>query len=166
MDPAATAFCDLFPKLYLRFCHRHEPGRDRARVTPQQDAVLHHLAMSGPLTVGEMALHFGRAQSVVSEIASGLLAKSLLEKMADARDRRRTLVWLSDEGREVLERRSQVLDPRRVEGAMKALSPEVREALVAALSSLVEAADADTRKTQSPHHEPHTTTTTTKRRKR
>jgi DNA-binding MarR family transcriptional regulator len=165
MDPAAAAFCELFPSLYVRFCHRHEPGRDRARVTPQQDAVLHHLAMSGPLTVGEMAIHFGRAQSVVSEIVGGLMAKSLLEKMADARDRRRTLVWLSEDGRDVLVRRSQVLDPRRVADAMRALPPDQREALVAALRALVEAADADARKTHPPNHEPNTKTTKRRRRR-
>lgn len=41
------------------------------------DGVLRHLAMSGPLTVGEMARHFGRAQSVVSEIVDGLEDKGL-----------------------------------------------------------------------------------------
>src|SRR5580700_9403094 len=113
MDPAA-AFCDLFPAVYLRFCRRHDASRPRTRLTPQQDAVLHHLAMSGPLTVGEMARHFARAQSVVSEIVGGLEKKSLLERMQDARDRRRTLVWLTDEARQVLVRRQQVLDPARV----------------------------------------------------
>ena len=65
MDDAASAFCELFPELYVRLCRRHDDESRRARLTPQQDAVLHHLAMSGPLTVGEMSRHFARAQSVV-----------------------------------------------------------------------------------------------------
>jgi DNA-binding MarR family transcriptional regulator len=69
MDEAA-AFCALFPALYLRFCRQRDDGE--TRLTRQMDGVLHHLAMSGPLTVGEMACHFARAQSVVSEIVDGM----------------------------------------------------------------------------------------------
>src|SRR5262249_37699210 len=116
MDDAATAFCELFPALYLTFCRRHDKAESRlARLTPQQDGVLQHLAMSGPLTVGEMARHFARAQSVVSEIVDVLEQRGLLERMRDERDKRRVLVWLSDGARQLLARRKQVLDPARVE---------------------------------------------------
>jgi DNA-binding MarR family transcriptional regulator len=138
-DPAAV-LCELFPALYLRLCRRHSPGPSRTRLTPQQDAALHHLAMSGPLTIGEMARHFARAQSVTSEIVRGLEQRGLLERMRDARDRRRTLVWLTDEGHEVLARRREVLDPARVARAMRALSDRQRKALVSSLRALVRAA--------------------------
>jgi DNA-binding MarR family transcriptional regulator len=146
MDDAAAAFCKLFPALYLSFCWRHDDHPHANRVTPQQDAVLQHLAMSGPLTVGEMSRHFARAQSVVSEIVDGLEGRGLLERMRDARDRRRTLVWLTDEARELLARRRQVLDPARVAQAMRALAPERRKVLIEALSALVRAAEPDSRK--------------------
>src|SRR5579864_7156301 len=99
MPPAAEEFCDLFPAVYLHFCKR--PRRDR-RLTPQMAAVLSHLSLSGPLTVGEMAVHFDRAQSVVSEIVDGLVTKGLLARVRDQRDRRRTLVWLSDAAHEAM----------------------------------------------------------------
>jgi DNA-binding MarR family transcriptional regulator len=143
MDDAASAFCELFPALYLRLCRRHDDESQRARLTPQQDAVIHHLAMSGPLTVGEMSRHFARAQSVVSEIVDGMEDKGLLERMRDERDRRRTLVWLTDEAREVLQRRREVLDPARVGRAMRALPPERRASLIEGLRALVRAADGD-----------------------
>jgi DNA-binding MarR family transcriptional regulator len=146
MDDAASAFCELFPSLYLSFCRRHDGDRQANRLTPQQDAVLHHLAMSGPLTVGEMARHFARAQSVVSEIVEGLEQRGLLERMRDARDRRRTLVWLTDEGHQVLARRRQVLDPARVERAMRALPRDRRALLIEALRELVQAAEPEARK--------------------
>jgi DNA-binding MarR family transcriptional regulator len=147
MDEAATAFCELFPAVYLSFCRRHDDAESRqSRLTPQQDAVLHHLAMSGPLTVGEMSRHFARAQSVVSEIVDGMEDKRLLERMRDARDRRRTLVWLTDEAREVLARRRQVLDPARVERAMRAVPSAERKILIEALRALVRAAEPDTKK--------------------
>jgi DNA-binding MarR family transcriptional regulator len=132
---AADELCELFPAVYLRFCRRREPGE--TRITPQMDAVLLHLALSGPLTIGEMGAHFGRAQSVVSEIVSGLEKKRLLERMRDARDRRRTLVWLTDDARALLERRRQVLDPDRVARAMARLTPAQRDSLLAGLRALV-----------------------------
>jgi DNA-binding MarR family transcriptional regulator len=142
MDDAATAFCELFPAVYLRFCRQHERGaEDAGRLTPQMDAVLHHLAASGPLTVGEMALHFDRAQSVVSEIVDGMERRGLLERMRDARDRRRVLVWLTDEAHETLARRAQVLDPGRVASAMRELPVAQRDALVEGLRALVRAAE-------------------------
>jgi DNA-binding MarR family transcriptional regulator len=144
MDDAAAAFCELFPAVYLRFCRRHDDAESRrTRLTPQQDAVLHHLTLSGPLTVGEMSRHFARAQSVVSEIVAGLEERGLLERMRDARDRRRTLVWLTDEARETLDRRREVLDPSRVALAMRALPPSRRKSLVAALRALVRAAQPE-----------------------
>jgi len=153
MDAAAADFCDLFPAIYLRFCRRHDDGGPGggplSRLTPQQDAVLHHLAMSGPLTVGEMARHFARAQSVVSEIVDGMERKGLLERMRDERDRRRTMVWLSDEAREVLARRRQVLDPERVARAMHALPEPQRHALITGLRALVHAAESDTSDTKA-----------------
>lgn len=138
MEDAAAAFCELFPAVYLRFCRRQERA-SKLRLTPQQDAALHHLAMSGPLTIGEMARHFARAQSVVSEIVDGLETKGLLERMRDSRDRRRTLVWITDEARDVLARRAEVLDPARVRSAMSSLPDRQRRALIAAMRALVRA---------------------------
>ena len=149
MDDAAAAFCELFPAVYLRFCRRHERA-SKTRLTPQQDAALHHLAMSGPLTIGEMAQHFARAQSVVSEIVHGLEAKGLLERMRDSRDRRRTLVWITDEARDVLARRAQVLDPARVRRAMRSLPERQRRALIDAMRALVRA-DGDAHDTTASH---------------
>jgi DNA-binding MarR family transcriptional regulator len=141
MNSTADEFCALFPAVYLRFCRR---GRDdAARLTPQMDAVLHHLSMSGPLTVGEMARHFGRAQSVVSEIVAGMVGRGLLETMRDARDRRRTLVWLTDQAHEVMARRSEVLDPRLVAAAMRKLRADERNRLVDGMRALVRAAEGD-----------------------
>jgi DNA-binding MarR family transcriptional regulator len=141
MDDSAAEFCELYPAAYLRFCRRHDDAASGTRLTPQQEAVLRHLAMSGPLTVGEMARHFARAQSVVSEIVDGLESKGLLERMRDERDRRRTLVWLTDAAREALARRNEVLDPARVARAMRRLTAAGRRSLVRALRALVDAAD-------------------------
>jgi DNA-binding MarR family transcriptional regulator len=137
MPSPADEFMDLFPAVYLRFCRRHD-GRG-PRLTPQMAAVLQHLSLSGPLTIGEMAQHLDRAQSVVSEIVDGLESKGLLARMRDARDRRRTLVWLTDEAHDVMHEDRQVLDRRRVDAAMKAIGGARARELVEGMRALVAA---------------------------
>jgi len=148
---AAEEFCDLFPAVYLHFCKRPSP-QDR-RLTPQMTAVLSHLSLSGPLTVGEMAMHFDRAQSVVSEIVDGLVTKGLLARVRDQRDRRRTLVWLSDVAHEAMRREREVLDRKRVAQAMKTLGKARANALVEAMRALVRSAGGP-RSVDSPSPRP------------
>jgi DNA-binding MarR family transcriptional regulator len=130
-------FHDLFPEIYLRFHVRRE--RDATRVTPQMWAMLQHFALAGPLTVTEAAEHFDRAQSVVSETVDALCEKGLLERMTDARDRRRTLVWLTEEGHAFLARERRILDDARLAKAMARLSPAERRGLLHGMEALVRA---------------------------
>jgi DNA-binding MarR family transcriptional regulator len=133
-------FADLFPEVYLRLHARKD--RASTRVTPQMWGMLQHLAIAGPLTVSEAAAHFDRAQSVVSETIDALCDKGLLERMRDARDRRRTLVWLTDEGHAFLSRERRVLDDVRVALAMAKLSQAERSGLLEGMAALVRACDA------------------------
>jgi DNA-binding MarR family transcriptional regulator len=139
MPTPADEFLDLFPAIYLRFCRR--PDKREQRLTPQMAGILQHLALSGPLTIGEMARHFDRAQSVVSEIVDGLEQKGLLARVRDGRDRRRTLIWLTDQAHDVMRRERQVLDRVRVAHAMAALGEARAQVLVDAMRSLVSAGD-------------------------
>src|SRR5215467_13903750 len=111
----AEALMRLYPATYLRLHARLDKRGHRANGVGR--AVLQHLAMSGPLTVGEAAQHFERAQSVVSEIVDRLEAAGLVERMRDERDRRRVLVWLTPAGFDELERDRQVLSRELVRGA-------------------------------------------------
>jgi DNA-binding MarR family transcriptional regulator len=139
MPAPPDEFIDLFAAIYLRFCRRRDK-RER-RLTLQMSGVLHHLALSGPLTVGEMAQHFDRAQSVVSEIVDGLERKGLLARIRDSRDRRRTLIWLTDEAHDVMRRDRQVLDRVRVARAMAVLGSARAGKLVAEIRALLAAGD-------------------------
>lgn len=132
---AAHHFGELFPEVYLRF-HRRT-WKAEPHLTPQMWGVLQHLAMTGPLTVTEAAKHMERAQSVMSEIIDGLVRKNLLERMRDARDKRRTLVWLTDHAREVITRQQSVLDLTRLEAALEAFAPADRERLIQGVRALV-----------------------------
>jgi DNA-binding MarR family transcriptional regulator len=136
---AADALAELFPAVYLRLHARHFKRGHRANSAGI--AVLQHLAMAGPLTVGEAAVHFDRAQSVVSELVDRLEAAGLVERMRDERDRRRVLVWLTPAGFDELERDRQVLSPELVQAAMERMKPAARRALIEGMRALVAAAD-------------------------
>ncbi len=135
---AAREFIGLFGSTFLHF---HRRAAKRSMWTPQGWAVLQHLEMSGPLTVTEAAKHMNRAQSVMSEIVDGLERKGLLARVRDARDRRRTLVWLTDEARVAMETERQVLCADRLERAFVKLGGETTEHLLQALRALVDASD-------------------------
>lgn len=136
---AARAYAELFPAVYLRF-HRRD-GKNR-ELTGASRAVLLHLAGTGPLTVGECAKHLERAQSVVSEIVDQLEGHGLLARVRDEDDRRRTLVWLTDEGRARLVEEQEVLSPETLERAFAAMTAAERTQLLDGTRALVRAADA------------------------
>lgn len=136
---AADAYAELFPRVYLAF---HRRDDKRGGLSGPSRAMLLHLAQSGPLTIGECARHFARAQSAVSELIDQLEAHGLVARVRAADDRRRAEVWLTDDGRARIAEEQQVLSPARLAAALAHLPPDQRDALVAATRALVAAADA------------------------
>jgi DNA-binding MarR family transcriptional regulator len=129
---------ELFPQVYVRL---HRRDGKQPQLAGASRAVLHHLAGAGPLTVGELAAHLDRAQSVASEIVDHLVDDGLLERMRDPKDRRRTLVWLTDAGQQLLERDREVLSRELVTAAMARMTAEERAALITGMRALVRAAE-------------------------
>ena len=103
-------------------------------------AVLEHLALAGPLTIGEAAAHLCRAQSVVSEIVSHLERQGMLERESDPADRRRTLIWLTPAGHAALHRQREVPSAGLLAGALWRMPPDQADALLGALRALVQSA--------------------------
>jgi DNA-binding MarR family transcriptional regulator len=130
----AAEFEDLFREVYLTFHRRDAP---RSSMAGASRAVLQHLVLAGPLTVGEMAAHLGRAQSVVSDIVTHLVRDGLLEREADPADRRRTLVWLTEAGRAALDRDNRVLDLPSIAAALDRIPPETAAVLLDGLRNLL-----------------------------
>jgi DNA-binding MarR family transcriptional regulator len=139
-DDLGERFADLFRATYLTFHRRDGP---RSQLAAPSRAALEHLALAGPLTIGEAALHLNRAQSVVSEIVSHLVRHGLLERENDPGDRRRTLVWLTPAGHETLRRDRDVLDPDLLATAMGRLPPAQAEDLINGLQALINQAAAE-----------------------
>lgn len=130
---AAEEFEALFRAIYLQF-HRRDPKRSELPAASR--AVLLHLAQAGPLTVGEAARHLRRAQSVVSEVVDGLERKGLLDRMRDPRDKRRTLVWLSEAGFARLSEDRRVLSRELLAPALGGLPARTRSALLSGMHAL------------------------------
>ncbi len=133
----AREFAELFRAVYLTFHRRDGP---RSQLPNASLAVLEHLALAGPLTIGEAATHLRRAQSVVSEIVSHLQRQGLLDRESDPADRRRTLIWLTQAGHAALHRQQEVLSAELVEGALSRMPPDQAGALTAALRALIQSA--------------------------
>lgn len=136
-EEAAAELGQLFPAIYLRLHRRDAAG---AQLSGATRGVMLHLANTGPLTVGELARHLERAQSVISEIVDHLERDGWLERLRDPRDKRRVLVWLSEEGLQALEREREVLQRELVAAAMAAMTSEERTALITGMRALVRAA--------------------------
>lgn len=127
-------FAVLFRAVYLTFHRRDGP---RSELTGASRAVLQHLAMTGPLTIGEAAQHLGRAQSVVSEIVTHLQTQGLLEREPDPGDRRRTLVWLTDHGFQRLHADGEVLSGELLAQAIARLTPAQQAGLLDGMRALL-----------------------------
>ena len=139
------AYAELFPAVYLQF-HRRD-GKRRELSGPSR-AVMNHLAITGPLTVGECARHFDRAQSVVSDIVEHLEHDGWLARVRDEQDRRRTLVWLTDAGRSRLVEEQDVLSKSALERAFSRMTAKERAQLLAGTRALIRAARATNKKEQ------------------
>jgi DNA-binding MarR family transcriptional regulator len=145
-EQAAKRVARLFPELYRRYHWANRVQGGDLPVTRRALEVLQHLAASGPLTVGEQAVHLGLRRNSVSELLQRLEAKGLVARIRDERDERRVLVWLTDAGRDVVSRIGQVLAPDLIAQTMATLSAEDRAIVVRGLELLASADDPTTEK--------------------
>jgi len=135
-EHAAARFAELFGGAYRRFYRRVPVGQHL--LTSESTATLQHLIEAGPLTVAEAAAHLGRSQSAMSEMIDRLERRGLVGRVADTRDRRRTLVWLTDSGRMALDEARQVLSETRLRDAFAGLDDTERELLIDLMSKLID----------------------------
>ena len=128
----------LYPAVYHRF-RAASRGVNGADLTPRMLAALHHLANSGPLTLGEQAQHLGLSKATVSELVDRLETRGLVARIRDDRDRRRVFVWLTEQGHARARAQPQVLGADALTTAVAAMRPADRESLVRGLRALLAA---------------------------
>jgi DNA-binding MarR family transcriptional regulator len=139
---AARAVARLFPEVYRRYHTAGQMADAHLPVTRRGLEVLQHLAVAGPMTVGEQATHLGLRRNSVSELLAPLEDRGLVSRIRDERDERKVLVWLTDAGRDVVARIGEVLAPDLLADVMASLSPEDRSTVVRGFE-LLAAADVN-----------------------
>ena len=142
-DPATDAarFLELYSAIHERFYRRVRPSSYRPSL--ESLAILRHLAAVGPLTIGEAADHFSRSQAATSEIVTRLEHRGLVERVPDHRDRRRTLVWLSPEGVQTVQRAANALSERTIAEAFDQIEPDERARLLHGMQALLSTRPSD-----------------------
>lgn len=133
----AREFGSLYRELYRVAVRRIDDSRDK--VSAETTALLLHLAQTGPMTLSEMAQHFGRAMSTLSVKVAALEAQGWLSRQPDPTDARRAEIWLSPVGRAVLDEAVDVLDTPRLAVAAETLDAVQRAALLQSLRQLIAA---------------------------
>ena len=121
----ANQFEELYRATYARAVRTIRDKRER--LSPETNALLTHLSFTGPLSLSELSQHVSRAPSTLSEMIDHLEAKGLLERETDPKDKRRTLIWLTDLGIDALINSSRVLDHKRLKKAIDGFSKKERE---------------------------------------
>jgi DNA-binding MarR family transcriptional regulator len=135
-EQAAKRVARLLPEVYRRYHWANRVQGGDLPVTRRALEVLQHLSASGPLTVGEQAVHLGLRRNSVTELLQRLECKGLVARIRDERDERRVLVWLTEAGRNVVSRIGQVAAPDLIAQTMADLSPENRLLAVRGLELL------------------------------
>jgi DNA-binding MarR family transcriptional regulator len=130
----------LYPAVYRRFqaSRQRIPGSD---VTPRMLGMLRHLAVAGPLSVGEQAQHHGLSRATATELVDRLESKGLVARLRDGRDRRRVFVSLPDAGRVRAAAHPEVLACDGLMRAVEQMTATDRGALITGLRALLAAAE-------------------------
>lgn len=151
IKPSTTEFLFLYKEIYQ--CLHTFWGEGEHYPSPDMLAVMNHLMKTGPLTITEAAQHFSRSQSATSELIGRLEAQGYVAKINDKRDKRRTLVWLSRNGRQVFERVQNVLDAALLNTSMSALDTQDREALLTGMRALLASAQRTLAERRKAHEQ-------------
>lgn len=88
--------------------------------------------------MSELAQYLSRAQSTISEIIERWTAQKLVARMQDTTDARRSLIWLTCEGKDAFSRASTPLDPKHIEAMSSRLSKAERDELLRLFKKLTE----------------------------
>lgn len=124
-------------------CRRFDAYLKPLGITQGQWRVLATLADSGPLSVGELEPFVLATQSAVSKAVDRMERDGLVERAAEASDRRRVRVTITERGRALVRR---LRDSARLHEAsvLAGTSDDEAEALKATLKSIIRRFDEDT----------------------
>ena len=140
-DPVGTSELEHTLAAFVRAfgLHQSEQTPCGVNVSVSEAHTLTELARTGGLTQSELVTFLNLEKSTVSRLLKGLEKRAWLERRPHASDGRAYLLTLTAEGSK---KAQQIAKARRAkfEALTQALPEAKREAVVAALSTLVEAA--------------------------
>lgn len=105
-------------------------------VTPVQYRILEYIYVSEPVTLSQISECTDMSMPNTSRELKKLTERGLCEKAADAADRRKTTIRLSDQGRDMMDEAFRVIEARFNEHT-KPLTAEEREEVEHALEVLL-----------------------------
>ncbi|MGP8002152.1 MAG: MarR family winged helix-turn-helix transcriptional regulator [Streptosporangiaceae bacterium] len=140
LEPYAVRLAPLLPQLVLAYQRRAgeipELLRGAGQLGQRHVGVLITLAISGPLSVSELAQRAGMTVAHASLVVGELAKAGLADRAHDGRDRRRILVSLSETARPaVAEMRRRNAEP--VLAFLRQLDDSQAEAFITNLSALL-----------------------------
>ncbi len=96
------------------------------------------LDTQGPMTMGELAGHLHLEGSTMTRLVNGLVADKLVNRVADAKDRRICRARITGKGRSLVRKiRGELIQEH--EAVLREIPSESREAVVSAMSRLLSA---------------------------
>jgi len=118
-------------------------GKPQSNLRLGQVHLLLHLAEMGPTTMGELAGRLRVSCSTATEVVDRLVSQGWVERVADARDRRRVLVQLAPDAHDIVQR---AVEHKREEvlSVLRQLDQRERSGLVRGLHLLGKALSAGT----------------------
>ncbi|MEZ0396670.1 MAG: MarR family transcriptional regulator [Anaerolineales bacterium] len=100
---AVEVFWDVFPPLWQRIrAHIHQTARERFGVSVEQFHILRHIRR-GQGSVSELARVKNISRAAVSQAVDALVARGLVSRATDPRDRRHIHLALTESGQALLE---------------------------------------------------------------
>lgn len=124
MKTTSEKMNDYWTDIYY---HLHYPHNEK--ITHQVIRILQHVQKQENVGIKEIASHLGISQNTASDHIKRIIKKGFLLKRRDPNDERKVILFLTDEGKDVVHRNTS-LDEEKLNTIFLALSDEEKEMLL------------------------------------
>jgi DNA-binding MarR family transcriptional regulator len=130
-----------YPRIYLACHSRHQNARSGVdQLSPRDGSLLAHLEENVAIAHAELAQHMGVAKSTLSEALASLEERGFVERQADERDARGSMIRRTAKGTVAMSNGS-VLEPQQLRKLLGLLSVEERQRAVEGMELIAKATE-------------------------
>lgn len=144
LEGSATSDRDLAAGLGTQMTRLVKVMRKEARNDEQlsltERSTLSNIFHLGPILPGELAAMEKVTTQAMSQVINQLLQQELIDKTTSTEDRRKSIITLSEKGKQLVERRKREKEEWLSRSISEKLSPEERQVLIAAVVVLTKLA--------------------------